>query len=119
MKFVDDKPIFNLLDQFTEFAFSKSFTFQNQFLLFLNEMINLPVECRFDYLMIKKFLGVFSAVLLDVRLSADLHPVFVKYLLARIENLLELRFDKEYYAIHAKFPKTFEPLWISVFEYFL
>ena len=82
-------------------------------------MINLPVECRFDYLMIKKFIGVFSSVLLDKRLSEDLHPVFVKYLLARIENLLELRFDREYYAMHAKFPKSFEHLWLAVFEYFL
>lgn len=55
-------------------------------------------------------------MLLDERLSADLHNVFVKYLLARIENLLELRFDNEYYSLHSKFPKTFEPLWTHAFE---
>lgn len=85
----------------------------------MNEMINWEVTSRFDYLMIKKLLGVFNSILLNPRLSQDLHDVFLKYFLARIENLLELRFDQEYYLLHSKFPKTFEPLWISVFTIFL
>lgn len=63
----------------------------------MNEMINTHVESRFNYLMVKKFLDVFCTILLDKNLSNDLHDVFVKYFFARIEVLLELRFDREYY----------------------
>lgn len=69
--------------------------------------------------MTKKFIGTFCFFLLDPLLSADLHGVFIKYLLAKIQNLLELRFENDYYTLHSKLPKNFEPLWVSIFHYFL
>ncbi|KAL4490257.1 hypothetical protein ABPG72_004296 [Tetrahymena utriculariae] len=119
IKFIEDKPIFASVQAFIGLIFHKTFVIQNQILLFMNEMMNSPIDSRFNYLMVKRFLEQFNIILLDDRLPNDLHDVFVKYFFARIEGLLELRYEREYFQLHSSFPKEFQPIWLFVFNLFI
>ena len=54
-------------------------------------------------------------LLTKYELSPEIHNIFIKYIFARIETLLEMRFDLESYAIHERLPKNTKPIWIIAF----
>ncbi|EGR29232.1 mon2, putative [Ichthyophthirius multifiliis] len=98
-----------------------NFQIQNEFMLFMNELINIRVDSRLSYLMNKKFLKIFQNVILNQSMPGELQDIFTKYYFAKIENILELRFDKDYFELHSQKLqiKKYVPLWIFVFEQFI
>ncbi|EGR31375.1 hypothetical protein IMG5_111100 [Ichthyophthirius multifiliis] len=114
----DDNTFYNVIKEFEGFILLKSEQVQNQMLLFMIDILNMQINDRISYLVVLKFMNFFANFIINIDFQENIQQVFIQYFLAKIEVLVELRYDYQYLCFHQKLPKNFQFIWKQAFGVF-